>query len=98
MWTDITRRQYRRDGLKYASDLTEAEWLLLVGELPRARRRGRPRCTDLPRVVQAIFYILEAGCQWRRLSGNFPPRPTDQRYFYAQRGQRTFECLDHTSP
>src|SRR5258707_10313761 len=85
MWTDITRRQYRRDGLKYASDLTEAEWLLLVGELPRARRRVRPRCTDLRRVVQAIFYILEAGCQWRMLPDSFPPRATVQRYFYAWR-------------
>ncbi len=22
-WTEITRRQYRRDGLRYASDLTD---------------------------------------------------------------------------
>ena len=25
-WTEITRRKYRRDGLRYASNLTDAEW------------------------------------------------------------------------
>ena len=96
MWTNITRRQYRRDGLKYASDLTEAEWLVLVGELPRAKRRGRPRGTDLRRVVEAIFYILEAGCQWRMLPDSFPPRATVQRYFYAWRDDGTWGRLNHT--
>ena len=61
MWTDITREQYRRDELKYASDLTEAEWQVLAGALPQAKRPGRPRRTDLRRVVEAIFYILQAG-------------------------------------
>ena len=96
MWTDITRRQYRRDGLKYASDLTEAEWLLLRSELPGAKSRGRPRRTNLRRVVQAIFYILEAGCQWRMLPDSFPPRSTVQRYFYAWRDDRTWERLNHS--
>ena len=25
-WTEITRPQYQRDGLRYASDTTDAEW------------------------------------------------------------------------
>ena len=28
-WTEITRKQYRRDGLRYASDMTDKEWILL---------------------------------------------------------------------
>ena len=28
-WTEITREQYRRDRLRYASDTTDAEWLLV---------------------------------------------------------------------
>jgi hypothetical protein len=27
-WTKTTREQYRRDHLRYASDTTDAEWLL----------------------------------------------------------------------
>ena len=30
-WTELTRRQHDRAGGKYASDLTDAEWALIVG-------------------------------------------------------------------
>ena len=26
MWTEITRPKYEREGLRYASDLTDREW------------------------------------------------------------------------
>jgi hypothetical protein len=29
MWDEITRGQYRRDGLRYASDTTDAEWTVI---------------------------------------------------------------------
>jgi putative transposase len=29
MWTETTRRQYRREELRYASDMTDAEWALI---------------------------------------------------------------------
>jgi transposase len=84
-WTEITRTQYQRSGLRYASDLTDAEWALIARKLPRRQRRGRPRKVDLREVVQAIFYILSAGCQWRALPREFPPYSTVQGYFYAWR-------------
>src|ERR1043165_8520692 len=84
-WTEITRGQYRRDGLRFASDMTDAEWALLARRLPARRRLGRPRKTDLRKVVEAILYILATGCQWRALPGDFPPRSTVQGYFYAWR-------------
>jgi transposase len=84
-WTEITREQYRRDELRYASDMTDAEWGLIKPFLPRAHRRGRPRRTDLRSVVEAILYILSTGCQWRALPQEFPPYSTVQGYFYAWR-------------
>ena len=48
-WTEITRRQYRRDGLRYASDLTEEEWQSIAPHLPAAKPLGRRRATDLRR-------------------------------------------------
>lgn len=84
-WTEITRRQYRRDGLRFASDMTDAEWALIARRLPPRRRLGRPRTTDLRRVVEAILYVLATGCQWRALPSDFPPRSTVQGYFYAWR-------------
>jgi transposase len=84
-WTEITRLQYRRDGLRFASDMTDAEWALIARFLPPRRRLGRPRRTDLRRVIEAILYVLATGCQWRALPGDFPPRSTVQGYFYAWR-------------
>jgi len=84
-WTKITRVQYQRSGLRYASDLTDAEWALIARKMPRRRRLGRPRQVDLREVVQAIFYVLSTGCQWRALPSEFPSFSTVQGYFYAWR-------------
>ena len=37
-WTEITREQYRRDGLRYASDTTDDEWTV-IEPLARAQRQ-----------------------------------------------------------
>src|ERR1700750_293772 len=84
-WTETTRAHYRRGGLRYASDMTDAEWALLRPLLPLSRRLGRPRKTDLRRVVEAVLYILSTGCQWRALPREFPPYSTVQGYFYSLR-------------
>jgi transposase len=84
-WTKITRIQYQRKGLRYASDLTDPEWALIARKMPQRRRLGRPRQVDLREVVQAIFYVLSTGCQWRALPSEFPPYSTVQGYFYAWR-------------
>jgi hypothetical protein len=33
-WTEITRRHYRREGLRYGSDTTDAEWFVMEPLLP----------------------------------------------------------------
>jgi len=62
-WTEITRRQYRREGLRYASDTTDAEWAIIEPHLPPPASCGRPRENSLREVVNAIFYIAQTGCQ-----------------------------------
>ena len=93
-WTEITREQYRRDQLRYASDMTDAEWLLLSFFLPAPCRVGRPRRVDLRTVMNAILYILATGCQWRALPKEFPPRSTVQYYFYTWRDQRIWRRIN----
>ena len=70
-WTATTRGDYVRPNGSYASDVTDREWALIAPLLPAARSGGRPRSTCLRRVVNAVFYLLQAGCQWRML----PPDP-----------------------
>jgi len=93
-WTEITRKQYRRDHLRYASDTTYAEWFLLSSFLPAPCRLGRPREVDLQAVMNAILYILATGCQWRALPKDFPPRSTVQYYFYLWRDQRIWHRIN----
>lgn len=90
MWTEITRAQYRRDDLPYASDTRAAEWAQIAPLLPSAARRGRPRSWHLREIVDAILDLLWSGCQWRALPHEFPPRSTVQRYFYRWRDDGTF--------
>ncbi len=96
VWTEATRRQYRRDGLRYTSNLTDAEWALIEPFMPAARRIGRPRTTCLRAVVEAILYLASTGCQWRQLPKEFPPYSTVQGYFYAWSRDGTFERINHT--
>jgi len=70
----------------YSTDVSEAAWALIQPHLPQAKTRGRPRATDLRRVVNAIFYLLRTGCQWRLLPRCFPPWGTVYHYFRLWRG------------
>src|ERR1700756_2441023 len=65
----------------YDTDLTDAAWAWGAPVLAAARPRGRPRTTDLRSVLNAIFYLLRTGCQWRLLPREFPPWPTVYYYF-----------------
>jgi hypothetical protein len=66
-------RLRRRDGLRYESDTTDAEWFVMAPLLPPASPLGRPRATDMRTVINAILYIASTGCQWRQLPKDFPP-------------------------
>ncbi len=44
-WTEIARQRYCRAGLRYASDLTDAEWALIEPLMPHRRvEAGLARC------------------------------------------------------
>src|SRR5437016_7912322 len=93
-WTEITRLQYRRDGLRFASDTTDGEWMFLESLMPEPAGIGRPRTTNLRALVNAILYVLWTGCQWRALPKDFPPRSTVQGYFYRWRDDGTWRRIN----
>jgi len=69
----------------YPSDLTDLQWSVLE-PLLRARDPrgpGRPATVDLREVVNALLYIKQAGCPWRYLPHDLPPRSTVH-YYFAQ--------------
>jgi len=73
--------------------LTDEQWRLVEPRLPAAPVGGRPRKADLRDVVDAIFYILRTGCQWRYVPKDFPPKSTVWRYFKSWRDDGTLDAL-----
>ena len=94
-WTEITRKEYARTGLRYASDLTDGEWALIAPRLPKPRALGRPRKTDMRCVMNAILYLASAGCAWRLLPKDFPPLSTVQGYFYDWRDRGLLRSINN---
>jgi len=70
-----------RRGLCYPSDLTDAEWERIAPLIRPAKRGGRLRAVNVCGVLNAIFYVLSAGCQWAALSKDLPLRSTAWAYF-----------------
>ena len=95
MWTAENRRHYERTGLRYPSDLTDAEWALAAPLIPPARRGGRERRVDVREVLNAVFYVLSTGCQWRALPKDLPPRSTVHEYLKLWEWSGTLARLQH---
>ena len=95
MWTPEHRLAADRSGLRYPSDLTDAEWVLVESLIPPSRRGGRPRNVNLREVLNAIFNVLSTGCQWKALPKDLPPKSTAHYYFMLWDLDRTLERIHH---
>ena len=95
MWKPEHRGAAERHGLRYPSDLTDAEWALIAPMIPPARRGGRPRDVNVREVINAIFYVLSTGCQWKALPKDLPPKSTAHYYFMLWDWDRTLERIHH---
>ncbi len=81
MWTKANRGKYKRDGQRYPSDLTDAEWAYVEPLIPPAKHGGRRREVDMREVVNGLLYVLSTGCQWRAVPKDLPPKSTLFSYF-----------------
>src|SRR5215210_8030998 len=84
MWTPTTRRHYSREGLRYETDLTDAEWALIEPLLPEPLGQGRPPAWSRREIMNAIFYVLRGGISWRLLPTDLPPKSTVFRWFAVE--------------
>jgi transposase len=96
MWTPDHRRAAARQGPRYPSDLTDAEWALVEPLIPPAKRGGRRRSVNLREVLNAIFYVLSTGCQWNALPKDLPPKSTVYDYLDLWDWDGTLERTHHT--
>lgn len=91
-WNETDRERYAVNRERYASDLSDAEFALVEPLLPPAKPRGR-KPTDPRAILNALFYLVRAGCPWRYLPSDFPPFTTVQNRFYAWRDSGLWEQI-----
>jgi len=77
----------------YPSNLSEEQWELLSGLIPAAKPGGRHRKVQMQAIVNAIFYILCAGCAWRMLPHDFPNWKSVYHYFRQWRKDGTWQQI-----
>ncbi len=95
MWKPEHRRACDRRGLRYPSDMTEAEWALVEPLIPPAKHGGRKRTVNVREVLNGIFYVLWTGCQWQALPKDLPPKSTVHGYFDLWDWDGTLERIHH---
>lgn len=74
---------------QYSSDLSEGEWRVMRHVVPKKTGAGRKMELSLREVLNAIFYILHTGCQWRDMPGDFPNWQSVYYHYYkwVKRGE-----------
>ena len=80
----------------YPSDLSDREWEIFASLIPPAKPGGRPGKWPTRKILNAIFYLLRSGCQWRMLPREFPPWSTVHHYFRMWRLDGTWEKINAT--
>jgi transposase len=84
-----------RSSLRYPSDLTDAEWVIIGPMIPPAKPGGRKRTIDVREILNGIFYVLSTGCQWQALPKDLPPKSTVWAYFDLWTWDGTLERIHH---
>jgi len=73
--------------------MNDEDWSAVEGLIPAAHEGGRPRSVDVREILNAIFYILRAGCAWRLLPHDLPPWQTVYGYFRRFREDGTWDKI-----
>lgn len=96
MWKPEHRRAAARRGVRYPSDLTDAEWARVEPLIPPAKHGGRKRTVNVREVLNGIFYVLATGCQWNAVPTDLPPKSTIYDYLDLWDWDGTLERIHHT--
>ena len=95
MWTAESRVFVGDFGAGQA--LSDEQYALLAPLIPPAKPGGRPRTTDMRRLLDGLFYLVRTGCQWRHLPPPpaFPPWRTVYEYMRAFARAGVWEAIRH---
>lgn len=60
---------YNRREMRYTSDMTDSQWEIVNPILQGAKYRSLEEKREQ---INAVFYLVKTGCQWRNLPKDFP--------------------------
>ena len=69
----------------YPSDLSDEQWICIEHYFKRPDPRGAVSRHSKRSIVNAIFYVIRTGMQWRMLPKDMPPWQTVYNHFYRLR-------------
>jgi Transposase and inactivated derivatives len=95
MWTRSDRALVGDFGSGQA--LSDDQFRLLEPLIPPPKPGGRPRTTDMRRMLDGLFYVVRTGCQWRHLPPPpaFPPWQTVYGYMRAFQQAGVWDAIRH---
>ena len=67
---------------------------MLAPLITPGKQAGHPQVLELRRIVDAVFYLLRTGCQWRALPHEFPPWTAVFYHFAEWRRRGTWERVN----
>ena len=79
---------------KYPTDLTDAQWKLVRPLIPKPKPGGRPQSVDRE-ILNAVFYLVRGGIQWRMSSPRLSPWGTVHYYYRQWRRDGTWEAIQN---
>lgn len=77
----------------YQSDLTDNQWSLIEHYFKRSDPRGAVSKHSKRAIVNAIFYVIRTGAQWRMLPKDLPPWQTVYDHYRRLRQRGIWEKI-----
>jgi transposase len=78
--------------MPYPSDVTDDQWALIEGYFS-VGNYGNTRKHSQRDLVNAVFYVIKTGCQWRYLPKDFPPYSTVHSFYWRAKKRGIWERI-----
>jgi putative transposase len=78
--------------MSYPSDLTDKQWELIEAHFSTGNY-GKSRKYSQKVLVNAVFYVMKAGCQWRFLPKEYPPWKTVYSFYKRAKDKGVWEKM-----
>ena len=78
--------------MTYPSDLTDLQWDLIKEHFATGNY-GKSRKHDQRNLINAVFYMIKTGCQWRFLPREYPPWKTVYSFYKRAKDKGIWEKM-----